>query len=312
MDILTAIFTVLGLAVFELILSVDNAVINAHVLHTMSEKAKRWFLIWGMLIAVFLVRGILPWLIIFISNPALGPVGAFAATLSEDPAVIEQIEQTKPVLLMLAGVFMIFLALNWLFLEKKNFGMFWEEWIYRHGVWFYTVVAILLTVLTWFALQKNDMMAFGGVVGSTAFFITHGFKQNAEQKEKELMSEDNRHLSDWSKIMYLEVIDATFSIDGVLGAFAFTFSVPLIIIGSGLGAIAVRQLTISNIERVQKYKYLKNGAMYSVFFLGCIMLLNAFGTHIPEWASGVITFALIGFFYWKSSKELAGAQAQAS
>ncbi len=294
---------VIGLAVFEIILSVDNAVINAHVLSTMSEKAKRWFLLWGMFIAVFLVRGLLPWFIIFVSNPSLGLQGSFAATLSEDPAVVEQVEQTKPILLMMAGVFMVFLGLNWLFLEKKKFGMAWEEPIYKRGVWFYTVVAILLTVLTWFAIQKNDMMAFGGVVGSTAFFITHGFKQNAEMKEQELMQEGT-HLSDWSKIMYLEVIDTTFSIDGVLGAFAFTFSVPLIIIGSGLGAIAVRQLTINNIERVQKYVYLRNGAMYSVLFLGCIMILNAFGMHIPEWASGAITFALIGFFYWKSKKEL--------
>ncbi|MEM4254919.1 MAG: DUF475 domain-containing protein [Candidatus Norongarragalinales archaeon] len=303
MDVFSAVLAVLGLAVFELILSVDNAVINAHVLNTMSEKAKRWFLLWGMLIAVFLVRGLLPWFIIFVSNPSLGIQGSFTATLSEDPAVAEQIEQSKPVLLMMAGVFMVFLGLNWLFLEKKKFGMSWEEPIYKRGVWFYTVVAILLTVLTWFALQKNDMMAFGAVVGSTAFFITHGFKQNAEMKERELMHEGT-HLSDWSKIMYLEVIDATFSIDGVLGAFAFTFSVPLIIIGSGLGAIAVRQLTISNIERVKKYGYLKNGAMYSVLFLGCIMILNAFGMHIPEWTSGAITFAVIGFFFWKSKKEL--------
>lgn len=311
MDIFSAVMAVLGLAVFEVILSVDNAVINAHVLHTMSEKAKRWFLIWGMFIAVFLVRGLLPWFIIFVSNPSLGLQGSFVATLSEDPSVVEQIEQTKPVLLMFAGVFLMFLSLYWLFLEKKNFAMPWEEFIYKNGIWFYTAVAILLTVLTWFAIQINDMMAFGGVVGSTAFFITHGFKQNAELKEKELLHKDS-HLSDWSKILYLEVIDATFSIDGVLGAFAFTFSIPLIIIGSGLGAIAVRQLTISNIERVQKYKYLKNGAMYSVFFLGCIMLLNAFGYHIPEWISGVTTFVLIGFFYWKSAQELKLAKPQAS
>src|SRR5689334_15049281 len=94
------------------------------------------------------------------------------------------------------------------------------------------------------------------------FFITHGFKENAARNEKDLMREG---LSDVSKIFYLEVIDATFSIDGVLGAFAFTMSIPLILIGNGLGAIIVRQLTLGNIERVKRYKYLKNGAMGRVF-----------------------------------------------
>src|SRR4029453_16703671 len=108
------------------------------------------------------------------------------------------------------------------------------------------------------------------------------------------------NLSDVSKIFYLEAIDTTFSIDGVLGAFAFTMSVPLILLGNGLGAIAVRQLTISNIERVKRYRFLKNGAMYSVLFLGAIMLLEAFGIHIPAWASPVATIGTIAYFYLKS------------
>ena len=112
------------------------------------------------------------------------------------------------------------------------------------------------------------------------------------------------NMSDVSKIFYLEVIDATFSIDGVLGAFAFTFSVPLILLGNGLGALAVRQMTMSNIDRVKRYVYLKNGAMYSVFFLGSIMLLDAFGWHIPPWVSPVTTFAAVGWFFVKSLREL--------
>src|SRR3989337_3205633 len=92
-------------------------------------------------------------------------------------------------------------------------------------------------------------------------------------------------MSDVSKLLYLEVIDTTFSIDGVLGAFAFTFSIPLILIGNGIGAIVLRQLTISNIERIKKYVYLKNGAMYSILFLGIIMVLDSFGYHIPPYVT---------------------------
>lgn len=144
-------------------------------------------------------------------------------------------------------------------------------------------------------------MAFGTVVGSTAFFITHGFKQNAEQREKDLTSGKSK-LSDMSKVLYLEVIDTTFSIDGILGAFAFTLSVPLILIGNGIGALVLRQLTVGNIDRIKKYIFLKNGAMYSILFLGIIMLLDGFGFHIPSWLSPVVTFAVVGYFLLKSTK----------
>ena len=107
-----------------------------------------------------------------------------------------------------------------------------------------------------------------------------------------------------SKLLYLEVIDTTFSIDGVIGAFAFTLSVPLIILGNGLGAFVVREFTVHNIERVKKYKYLKNGAMYSIFFLGNVMLLESFGVEVPQWLSPLITFTVIGYFFWKSKKEI--------
>jgi hypothetical protein len=111
-------------------------------------------------------------------------------------------------------------------------------------------------------------------------------------------------MSDVSKIFYLEVIDATFSIDGVIGAFAFTMAVPLILIGNGIGAFVVRELTIRNIDTIKKYRYLKNGAMYSIFFLGIIMILDSFGFHIPSWLSPVITFGVVGFFLVKSLKEI--------
>ena len=168
-----------------------------------------------------------------------------------------------------------------------------------YGVWFFAVVSVLLAVIVWFALHEDPYMAFGAVVGSTAFFITHGFKENAARAEEQML-EGQSHLSDLSKILYLEVIYATFSIDGVLGAFAFTLSIPVILAGNGLGAIAVRQLTIGNIERVKKYVYLKNGAMYSVLVLGVVMLLHAFHFPVPEWVSPVATFAVIGYFFWKS------------
>ncbi len=305
--ILSLIITTLGLALFETVSSVDNAVINAEVLNTMGAKARKWFLFWGMLIAVFLIRGLLPWLIVWVFNPALGLLGSLTATFSSDPAVMESIERSAPILLMGGGVFLVFLFFHWLFLEEKHFGLpRTEQFFLRNGVWFYAIVSIVLSALVWYSLSQNQLMAFGAVIGSTVFFITHGFKENAEAREKDLVTKDR---SDLSKLLYLEVIDATFSIDGVLGAFAFTMAVPLILIGNGIGALVVRQMTIGNIHRVKKYIYLKNGAMYSILFLGAIMIIDAFGIHVPSWVSPFMTFVTIGFFFWKSKVALRTAGA---
>lgn len=293
---------VLGLGLFETIASIDNAVINAEVLSTMQPKARKWFLFWGLIIAVFLVRGLLPWMIVWGVNPALGPIGALTSTFSSDPSVKESVEKAAPILLAGGGTFLIFLFFHWLFLEEKHLGLpRFERFFLKNGIWFYATVSIVLSLIVWFTLKQNPMMAFGAVLGSSAFFITHGFKQNAEAKEKSLT---DKSLSDISKLLYLEIIDATFSIDGVLGAFAFTLSVPLILLGNGLGALVVRQLTVGNIERIKKYIFLKNGAMYSILFLGSFMLLNAFGVEMPEWISSVTTFSVVLFFFLKSHYHL--------
>lgn len=299
---LTAIFTIIGLVLFEAVSSVDNAIINAEVLSTMGKRARRWFLTWGMFIAVFLVRGFLPFLIIWAFNRSLSAGQVLSAAWSSDPLVQDSIQKSAPILLVAGGVFLLFLFLHWLFLEDKRLGLpRTEKFFMSKGVWFYAIVSILLAVISWFALQESNLMGFGAVVGSSLFFITHGFKQNAEQHEKKLLGSAQ---SDLSKLFFLEIIDTTFSIDGVLGAFAFTLSVPLILIGNGIGALVVRQVTIGNIERIKKYVYLKNGAMYSVLVLGVVMILHSFGFHIPEYVSPLSTILIIGFFYWKSKVEL--------
>ncbi len=300
-DILSSLLIIAGLCLFETISSIDNAIINAEVLSTMGERARRWFLIWGLLFAVFVIRGLLPWLIIWMTTPSLGPWGALMSTFSSDPKVVEAVERSSPVLLVGGGTFLVFLFFHWIFLEPKAFGLRIERFMGNQGVWFYAVVSILLTAIVYLAINRDPLMALGAVTGSTAFFITHGFKQNAEENERRLI---RIGMSDMSKILYLEVIDATFSIDGVIGAFAFTLSVPLILLGNGLGAIVVRQITIGNIERIKRFRYLKNGAMYSILFLGTIMIADSFGLHIPSWLSPVITFLVVGYFYYRSIREM--------
>lgn len=287
---------VIGLGLFEMITSVDNAVINAEVLSTVSQKIRRWFLTWGMLFAVFAMRGILPLIIVMISYP-VGIMEALTFTLSDNAAM----ETSSNVLLITGGVFLVFIFLHWLFIEPKIYGLHAERFFHSLNVWFYAVASVFLGALVWFAINAHAIMAFGAVLGSTIFFIVHGFRLNAEKIEYEMVHK--KGMSDWSKILYLEAIDASFSIDGVIGAFAFTFSVPLIILGNGLGAIAVRQLTVANIEHIKRYKYLKHGAMYSIFVLGLIMISESFGANVPSWLSPISALAIMGYFFWRSVRE---------
>jgi hypothetical protein len=306
MEIGFLLLTVFGLSLFEVITSIDNAIINAEVLSGMSKKARKWFLLWGFIFAVFVVRGLLPFLIVWFANPSLGALEVITAAFSNDPKIIEAVEKSSPLLLLGGGVFLVFLFFHWLFLEPKNFGLRGERFFHAQGAWFFAIVSILLTVIVWFALQISEMLGFAAVIGSTTFFIIHGFREFAEAQEKKMLSDTG--MSDISKIAYLEVLDSTFSIDGVIGAFAFTFSIPLILLGNGLGALVLRKLTVSNIERIKSYKYLKNGAMYSIFFLGAIMILDSFGFHIPHWLSPVITFGTVGYFFHKSRLDIRKVQ----
>lgn len=299
MQIISIIFIVIGLCLFEVVSSIDNAVINAEVLSTMSPKAKKWFLLYGILFAVFIVRGLLPWAIVWATNPTLGPIGALTATFSNDPHIIESIEYSTPILMLGGGVFLVFLFLHWLFIEDKHLGLPTEEFFLKNGAWFYAVASIILVIIVAVSLKYNPALALSAVIGSSAFFITDGFKKNAEENEQNLLNNTNQ-MSDISKILYLEIIDTTFSIDGVLGAFAFTMSIPLIILGNGIGAIVVRQITLGSVDKIKKYVYLKNGAMYSVMCLGIVMVLEGFHIEVPEYISPLLTVLIIVYFFLKS------------
>ncbi len=301
MDLFSAILIIIGLVLFEVVSSIDNAIINADVLATMGDRAKKFFVTWGIFFAVFVVRGLLPWIIVWAAVPSLGFLSSFTATFSNDPAVHDAIVRSAPILLMGGGIFLLFLFLHWLLLEEKQYGFHFEKTVDRHGVWFYAVASIALSLIVWHAMRVSPMIAFGAVVGSTAFFIVHGFRLQAEKAEEELKRSS---LSDWSKVFFLEVIDLSFSIDGVLGAFAFTLSVPLILLGNGIGAVIVRQLTLAHVDRVKKYAYLKNGAMYSIGILGIVMIAHGFLIHVPSYFSPLATIVIIGYFFRKSLRSM--------
>jgi len=299
------IIVVFGLVLFEIISSIDNAVVNAHVLKTLPERYRKIFLFWGLLFAVFLVRGLLPFIIVKLANPALNIGQVFTASLSNSQEVAHYVEQSKPLLLLAGGVYLFMVFLSWLFLEEKKYAFLVEHHIHKQGVWFYAISSVFLTTTIYLGIKQNPLLALSASIGASAFFITDGFKKNAEAKEKELL---NPNLSAWSKILYLEVLDASFSIDGVVGAFAFTMAIPLIILGNGLGALVVREFTVRGINLISKLVYLKNGAMYSIGLLGTLMVLESFGHEFPFWLAPLNTFLLLAFFLYLSYRELQNAK----
>lgn len=301
MEVFTLILIILGLSVFEIFNSVDNAIINADVLSTVKEKYRKWFLLVGMFFAVFVIRGVLPMILIWISDPSAGIFGAFKNSFSADLAIKESIGRSSPVLLVGAATFLLFLFFHWLFIEPKRVFLAGERFFHANFFLFYAFVSVMLTTIIWFGIQKNSMIAFGAAVGATAFYVVEAVRRYAEEKATRLHKEK---FSDMGKIAYLEVLDATFSIDGVIGAFAFTLSVPLILVGNGIGALVVRQLTIKNVKVIHKLKYVKKGAMYSLFLIGLIMLMEGFGYDIPAWMPPLVTFAVVGYFFYLSELNL--------
>lgn len=299
--ILQLIIIIFGLSLFEIISSFDNAVINAHVLKTLSEKYRKIFLFWGVLFAVFVVRGLLPFLIVWLANPALSVGQVITAAFTQNKEIGQYLTHSKPLLLLGGGMYLVLVFLSWLFMEEKKYAFFVEHFLHRQSMWFYAVSSVIFTVVIYFSLRVNPLLALSASIGITLFFITDGFKKNAEKKDKQL---EKPGLSAWSKLLYLEVLDASFSIDGVIGAFAFTIFVPLILIGNGIGAFVVRNVTIRGINLISKFAYLKNGAMYSIGMLGGLMILESFGHEFPFWLAPLNTLVLLAIFLYLSYREI--------
>ena len=303
MNIIGDIVIIIGLIVFEIVNSVDNAIVNAYVLKTMSERWRKIFLFWGLLSAVFIVRGLLPFFVVWLSAPGIGFAAAFKAMFSNAPQVAEAIDAGRPLILMGAGVFLLLLYLHWLFLEEKTPLFASDRLIKPHyGIWFFACVAVVLVVLLYLA-RENPILMLSAAIGNAVFFILYGFREQAE-KQTEKLKENASGMADLSKLLYLEVLDASFSFDGVLGAFAFTTVVPLILIGNGIGALVVRELTIKSIDHVAQYRFLKNGAMTSIGFLGLFIIIESFGLELPEFMPTLITLSFVGVAFWESRKLL--------
>jgi hypothetical protein len=304
MEIISLLLIVFGLCIFEIVNSVDNVVVDSEVLKTVKRSSRRIFLFWDMVFAVLIVRGLLPWFLVFATVPQLGLIGSFTASFSSDPIVLDSINSKVPFLLVGAGTFFVLLFFDWLFRKPKNFSHVFERFFHGKDEFFHSCSIAFIISISFLCVLYNFALLLPVFIGSTIFFLIHGLKDKFHEHRYSIVKGKHKNLSDFNKLVYLEIIDAVFSVDSVLGAFAFTVSVPIIIIGAGLGALIIRLIAVRNVEHIKKYAYLRNGAMYSIFVLGILMIIESFGFELPFWLSTLSTFIIIIYFFIKSHREM--------
>lgn len=292
------------LGVLEVSLSFDNAVVNATVLRDMSDKWRHRFLTWGVLIAVFGMRIIFPLAIVAIAAQ-VGPIAAVKLAASDPKTYQEIIEGAHIGISGFGGAFLGMVGLNFFLDQEKD--VHWLAPIERPiaGLSQISGVAIGVVLLTMYGvstmLAPADALTYlvAGMLGLVVFIIVHGLGTILEGDGDAAVGATGR--SGLASFLYLEVLDASFSFDGVIGAFALSNNLFIIALGLGIGAMFVRSMTIMLVDHgtLTEYRYLEHGAFYAIIALAAIMLLSAH-FHIPETITGLIGAGLIGLAFWSS------------
>jgi hypothetical protein len=299
---LETMFIVGILGVLETSLSFDNAVVNATVLKDMDDTWRHRFLTWGMLIAVFGMRVIFPVVIVSILGH-INPIEAFTLALS-NPHKYSHILETSHVMLSgFGGAFLLMVALKY-FLEEKD--LYWiqtlEEPLAKLGKLDTIEIAITLLALAGMstllgAAGTGFLMA--GAMGIVTHIGVDAIGSLLEASEEATMAVKKG----LSAFLYLEVLDASFSFDGVIGAFALSNNIFVIAIGLGIGAMFVRSLTLMLVDKgtLTEFPYLEHGAFWAILALAGIMFVSTM-VAIPEAVTGLLGAGFIGLALYSSIK----------
>lgn len=291
------LFTIL--IILEVTFSFDNAVINSKVLSRMSPFWQTLFLTIGIFIAVFLVRFALPILIVMVaSSNGFGEVIDMA--LNHPDTYSHTLHEASPVINAFGGAFLLMIGISY-FLDRKK-DIHWLGWIERnlaHAGRFEnlkTAVMLGLAGLLYLTVDPayHTAVLIACLAGTLLHSLLHALGSFFEKHQASSIS----HQVGWAAFMsflYLEVLDASFSFDGVIGAFAITSSVLLIITGLGAGAVWVRSLTIYLLRSgtLTKYRYLEHGAHWAILALGVMMIAKLYGIEPPEWITGSLGLVFI-------------------
>ena len=299
-------FLVIGgiLAALEISLSFDNAIVNANKLVEMTPIWQRRFLTWGILIAVFGMRIIFPLAIVAIFA-WINPFAAMHLALSDPDRYLHIIGEAHGPISAFGGTFLMLVALKFFVNEDKSVDWFvgLEKRLRKvasiRGFEIAFVLCIIVGVCQFLPETKYASFLMSALFGLLVFLLVDGLGSYLDGIAGSTTSMLAR--GGLGAFLYLEVLDASFSFDGVIGAFALTTNILLIAIGLGIGAMYVRSMTIMLVERgtLAEFCYLEHGAFYSIFALSVIMFLQSL-FHVPELITGSIGFSLIGFAFYQS------------
>lgn len=304
---LGALFIAVILAILEISLSFDNAIVNAVVLKEMTPVWRHRFLTWGMLIAVFGMRLVFPLLIVtFIASVNPWEALVMAATRPDEYAKLMLSAHLQ--VAAFGGSFLLMVALKYFYDEEKD--LHWIPFLEKTPVYLgskveaieVTLALIILAIISHF-LPSHEALGFimAGMAGLITYVIVDGIGSWLEASDGQMK---DVHRASAGMFLYLEVLDASFSFDGVVGAFAITHNLFIIMIGLSIGAFFVRSLTIMFVEKeaLTKFAFLEHGAFYAIGILAMIMLLDPF-LHIPEWVTGLSGgVVIVVSFLWSLRK----------
>jgi hypothetical protein len=299
---LAALLITLMLAALEITFSFDNAIINAKILKGMSRPWQQAFMTIGILIAVFGVRVVLPVLLVAIAaNTGFGQVIDLALNHPEEYG--HKLEAAHPLIVGFGGTFLLMLFLDFILQEQR------VKWLNKIEQIFISVgklesisvmiaLAALLGTSRLVGGHEQETFLVSGLVGLLAYLIINSLdtllrKSTVESSLKSGASQTFK--AGLIGFIYLEIIDASFSLDGVIGAFAITKDIVLIAVGLGIGALFVRAMTIHMLRRevMKKYRYLEHGAHYAIGVLALIMLASV-KYETPEIVVGSVGITIIG------------------
>jgi hypothetical protein len=292
------------LAVLEISLSFDNAIVNANKLKDMTPEWQHRFLTWGIIIAVFGMRIVFPLLIVVIAA-GIGPIEALKLAVNEPGEYSRIMNDAHLSIAAFGGTFLMMVGLSFFFDEEKD--VHWVKWIEAHlakaagikGVEILFVLSVVVIVSRFLPEAEVSTFIWSAIYGLMTFL--------AVEVVGSLLDADTGDATQavakggFGAFLYLEVLDASFSFDGVIGAFALSQNLFVIAIGLGIGAMYVRSMTIMLVEKdtLSEFRFLEHGAFWAILILSVIMYVQTL-FHIPEVITGLFGAGLIGLALWHS------------
>jgi hypothetical protein len=293
-----ALVITLILAVVELTFSFDNAIINAKVLRRLSKRWQTVFLSVGIIVAIFGMRVVFPVVIVMLTaHLSWGRVVDLALHHSHEYA--HHLEKAHASIAAFGGAFLLMLALTFFMDDQKR--VHWirviERPLHRFSHWLAApaVAVLALLVVTWLPANIHDGPTLtAGLLGAGTYVLLQAFNGLFERFQGDASARAQTGMAALSTLLYLEVLDASFSFDGVIGAFAITTNVLLIAAGLGIGALWVRSLTIYMVRRgvLDNYRFIEHGAHYTVLLLAILMLASVIW-QISEYLPGLVGVGVI-------------------